>query len=47
MIDKTKNGENASIFEVTEIVLVQRNVVGNYYQPKSEVLYIFSPMHIY
>ena len=43
LIDKTKNGENVSIIEVVEVVLVQCNLVDNQYQQKSEVLYTFIP----
>ena len=38
LIDKTKNGENVPSFEVIEVVLVQRNLVDNQYQQKSEIL---------
>ena len=43
LIDKTKNGENVPSLEITEIVLVQCNLVDNQYQQKSEVLYTFTP----
>ena len=43
LIEKTKNGENVSIFEVVKVVLVQRNIVQHQYQEKSEVLYTFMP----
>ena len=43
LIDKIKNGENIPNFEVDEVVLVQRNLVDNQYQQKSEVLYTFMP----
>ena len=33
--------------EVVEVVLVQRNLVDNQYQQKSEVLYTFSPNKSY
>ena len=32
IIDKTKNGENVSSFEVVEVVLVQCGLVDNQYQ---------------
>ena len=38
LIDKTKNGEKVPSLEVAEVVLVQRNLVNNQYQQKSEVL---------
>ena len=47
LIDKIKNGENIPNFEVDEVVLVQRNLVDNQYQQKSEVLYTFMPNKCY
>ena len=47
LIDKIKNGENIPNFEVDEVVLVQRNLVDNQYQQKSEVLYTFMPNKSY
>ena len=47
LIDKIKNGENIPNFEVDKVVLVQRNLVGNQYQQKSEVLYNFMPNKSY
>ena len=47
LIDKIKNGENIPNFEVDEVVLVQRNLVDNQYQQKSEVLYTFTPNKSY
>ena len=38
LIDKTKNGEKVPSLEVAEVALVQRNLVNNQYQQKSEVL---------
>ena len=42
-IDKTKNREKVLSLEVVEVVLVQRNLVDNQYQQKSEVSYTFTP----
>ena len=36
LIDKTKNREKVPSLEVVEVVLVQRNLVDNKYQQKSE-----------
>ena len=47
LLGKGKNGENVSSFEVTEVVLVQCNLVDNQYQQKSELLYIFMPNKSY
>ena len=47
LIGKIKNGENIPNFEVDEVVLVQRNLVDNQYQQKSEVLYTFMPNKSY
>ena len=47
LIDKIKNGENIPNFEVDEVVLVQRNLVDNQYQQKSEVLHTFMPNKSY
>ena len=38
---KDKNGENQPRLEITEVVLVHCNIVNNYYQQDSRVLYIF------
>ena len=35
--DKRKSGEKVPIFEVVEVVLVQCNLVENYYQQKFKV----------
>ena len=35
LMEKTKNGENVSIFEVVKLVLVQCNIVQHQYQEKS------------
>ena len=37
-----RTGENVPVFEVTEVVLVQFNLVHNQYQQKYEVLYTFT-----
>ena len=47
MIGKTKNGEKLPSLKVVEVVLVQRNLVDNQYQQKSEVLYTFTPNKSY
>ena len=43
LIEKTKNDENVPSLAVVKLVLVQRNLVENQYQQKSEVLYTFMP----
>ena len=40
-ITKDKNGENVPHLEITEVVLVHCNIVNNYYQQDSRVLYTF------
>ena len=42
-ITKDKNEENVLHLEITEEVLVHRNIVNNNYQHDSRVLYIFIP----
>ena len=42
-ITKDKIGENVPHFEITELVLVDCNIVNNDYQQDSVVLYIFVP----
>ena len=42
-ITKDKNGENVPYLEITEAVLVHRNMVNNDYQQDSRVLYTFVP----
>ena len=39
----TKNGEDVPHLEITEVVLVQSNIVNKYYQLDSRILYIFVP----
>ena len=40
---KDKNGENVPHLEITEVVLVHCNIVNNYYQQDSRVLYTSVP----
>ena len=42
-ITKDKNGGNVPYLEITEVVLVHCNIVNNYYQQDSRVLYTFVP----
>ena len=42
-ISKDKNGENVPHLEITEKVLLHCNIVNNYYQQDSRVLYTFVP----
>ena len=42
-ITKDKNGENVPHLKITEVVLVQCNMVNNEYQQDSRVLYTFVP----
>ena len=42
-ITKDKNGENLLTLEITEVVLVQCNIVNINYQQDSRVLYTFIP----
>ena len=42
-ITEDKSGENVSHLEITEVVLVHCNIVDNYYQQDSRVLYTFVP----
>ena len=42
-ITKDKNGENVPHLEVIELVLVHCNLVNNYYQQISRILYTFVP----
>ena len=41
VVDKNKNGENVPKLESLEIVLVHCNLVKNYYQHASKVLFTF------
>ena len=42
-ITKDKNEENVPHLEITEVVSVHCNMVNNYYQQDSRVLYTFVP----
>ena len=42
-ITKDKNGENVSHCEIKEVALVHCNIVNNYCQQDSRVLYTFAP----
>ena len=42
-ITKDKSGENVPHLEIAEVVLVHCNIVNNYYQQNSRVLYTFVP----
>ena len=42
-ITKDKNAENVPHLEITEVVLVNCNIVNNDYQQNSRVLYTFVP----
>ena len=42
-IIKDKNGKNVSYLEITEVVLIDCNVLSNSYQQNSIVLYTFVP----
>ena len=42
-ITQDRNGENVPHLEITEVVLVQCNIVNNNYQQDSRVLYTFVP----
>ena len=42
-ITKDKNGQNVPRLEITEVVLIQCNIVNNDYQQDSRVLYAFVP----
>ena len=44
-ITKDKNGENVPHLDITEVVLVHCNIVNNYYQQDSRVLYTFVPVN--
>ena len=40
-ITKDKNGENLPKLEINEVVLIRCNIVNNYYEQDSRVLYSF------
>ena len=46
-ITKDKNGENVPHLEITEVVLVDCNIVNNDYQQDSRVLYTFVPNKLF
>ena len=46
-ITKDKNCENVPHLEITEVVLVHWNIVNNYYQQDSTVLYTFVPNKLF
>ena len=43
VVDKNKNGENVPKLKSLEVVLVHCNLVKNYYQHASKVLFTFVP----
>ena len=46
-ITKDENGENVPYLEITEVVLVLYNIVNNYHQQNSRVLYTFIPNELF
>ena len=46
-ITKDENGENVPYLEITEVVLVHYNIVNNYHQQNSRVLYTFIPNELF
>ena len=46
-ITKDENGENVPYLEITEVVLVHYNIVNNYHQQNSGVLYTFIPNELF
>ena len=42
-ITKNENGENLPHLKIAEVVLVHCNIVDNFYQQNSRVLYTFVP----
>ena len=46
-IAKDENGENVPYLEITEVVLVHYNIVNNYHQQNSRVLYTFIPNELF
>ena len=42
-ITKDENGENVPYLEITEVVLIDCNIVNNSYQQNSRVLNTFAP----
>ena len=46
-INKNKNNENVPYLEITEVVLVHRNIVNNCYQHDLRVLYTLVPNKLF
>ena len=46
-ITKNEKGKNVPYLEITEVVLVHCNIVYNYYQQNSRVLYTFVPKELF
>ena len=46
-ITKDENGENMPHLEITEVVLIQYNIVNNDYQHHSRVLHTFGPNKLF
>ena len=46
-ITKDKNGENVPHLEITELILVDCNIVNNDYQQDSRALYTFVPNKLF
>ena len=46
-ITKVENGENRHHLEISEVILVHCNIVNNYYQQDSRVLYTFMPNKLF
>ena len=46
-ITKDENGENVPRLEITEVVLLQCNIVNNDYQEDSRALYTFVPNKLF
>ena len=46
-ITRDKNGENVPHLEITEVVVVHCDIVNNYYQQDSRVLYTFVPNKLF
>ena len=42
-VTENENGKNVSHLDITEVVLIYRNIVNNDYQQDSRVLYKFLP----
>ena len=46
-INKDENGENVPRLDITEVVLIHRNIANNNYQQDSSVLYTFGPNELF